>query len=115
MELQVRRIQQKRQAKIAMEKRLHQEINSKNSQIMTRQRRLLKLKKEIDDMWNSLEHNYNIEDITALEDSLRLRLLEVKQLKVETKTVSGIVHQKEKVIEDLNKMTENQEKIDALS
>jgi len=37
-------------------------------------------------MWRELEHNYNIDQITKMEDELRLKTTKLEELKGEAKT-----------------------------
>lgn len=63
-------------------------------------------------MWTELEQSHDIDLITKMEDDLRLKQTKVDDLKSENETRGGIVNAKKGIIDDLNKYSENQEKID---
>ena len=71
METQMRRLEEKRRAKIEAELQTNTALLDKDSKIKTGQKKFLRLKQEVQEMWAQLEHSYNIELITKLEDELK--------------------------------------------
>lgn len=59
----------------------------KNQKIKMGQKKFLRIKQEVQEMWNQLEHSYNIELINKLEDDLKDKTNRMNQLKEEVGSV----------------------------
>jgi len=71
MENQMNKFQEKRVQKLQEDRETNEVLNLKNNKIKKGQNKFQHLKKEIADMWNQLEHSYNIEMITNMENDLK--------------------------------------------
>ena len=86
METQVLKIYQKQETKRAAEAELMDQVNEKNQTLKVGQKKFVQLKKSIKEMWVELEQNYNIDQITKMEDELRLKQTKLGELQGEAKT-----------------------------
>ena len=86
METQVLKIYQKQETKRAAEAELMDQVNDKNQTLKVGQKKFVQLKKSIKEMWVELEQNYNIDQITKMEDELRLKQTKLGELQGEAKT-----------------------------
>lgn len=86
MENQILKIYQKQEAKRAAEAELMDQVNDKNQTLKEGQKKFIYLKKSIRTMWLELEQNYNIDQITKMEDELRLKQTKLEELQGEAKT-----------------------------
>jgi len=56
------------------------QVNDKNLTLKEGQKKFVFLKKSIKTMWQELEQNYNIDQITKMEDELRLKQAKLGEL-----------------------------------
>ena len=90
-------------------------LEGKTSKLTAGQRNYIKLKKEVIDMRTDLEHHYNITQITQMEDDLTGKTIKLRELRSETKTQKGIVDKKKIILDEINQVSENQDKINTLA
>jgi len=115
MEMQMKRFEDKRRAKVEAELQTNTALLDKNAKIIMGQKKFLRLKKEVQEMWAQLEHSYNIELINKLEDELKDKTNQMSQLKEEVDSVLKIQKEQKGALENLNRNKENTNKISNLS
>ena len=115
MENQILKIYQKQETKRAAEAELMDQVNDKNLTLKEGQKKFVYLKKSIKTMWLELEQNYNIDQITKMEDELRLKQTKLGELQGEAKTQSKVVNKTAANLEKINNTEENKAKADSLT
>ena len=115
MEQQLKRFEDKRRAKIEAELHTNAAMVDKNQKIKMGQKKFLRIKQEVAEMWAQLEHSYNIELINKLEDEFKDKSNRLGQVKEEVNSVQKIEKEQNGALDNLNRNKENSNKISNLS
>ena len=115
MESQILKIYQKQESKRAAEAELMDQVNGKNQTLKEGQKKYVQLKKSIKTMWQELEIDYSIDQVTKMEDELRLKEAKVAELKGEAKTQTKVITNTGNILETINKTEENKGKAEDLT
>ncbi|CDW74028.1 UNKNOWN [Stylonychia lemnae] len=115
MEMQLKKFEEKRRAKIESELQTNTAMIDKNKKIKMGQNKFQRIKQEVQEMWAQLEHSYNIELINKLEDELKDKTNRLHQARSEIESVQKIEKEQNGALENLNRNKENSNKISNLS
>lgn len=90
MDLQIKKFEENRRAKVEAELQTNAALVDKNQKIKMGQRKFQRLKTEVDEMWAQLEHSYNIDLITKLEDELKNKNTQMTKLREEVQAMQKV-------------------------
>ena len=85
MEVQLERVKQKRQERLAAERAARGLHTLEDKEVLKAERKKLRLKQEVDRMWLELEGTYGNNTIVKIEDDLAGQKLHLMELYQETK------------------------------
>lgn len=90
-------------------------LDAKQNKLFKGQKNFVSLKKEVNDMYAVLEENYDDTQITSMQNNLKMKQQILTDLNSEVKTRGNIANQKRIILDEVNKVSENQDKIDSLN
>lgn len=89
MEEQLRRVLEKREQRLEVEKKVSKADLGRKKQIASKSNHIKKLKREIEAMWYDLEYTFAITEITKLENEMRAKKNELAEMYMDNKYTSA--------------------------
>lgn len=115
MEMQLKRFQDKRIQKYQEDLQTDTALVDKNQKIKVGAKKFNTIKKDVQALWQTLEHSYNIEMINKMEDDLKDKYNRLSLLKEEAQSVQKVEKDQKGALENLNRNKENSAKMSNLS